>query len=133
MITVIPSDQRYHQDFGWLDTRWHFSFGDYYDPRNMNWGALRVFKDDIVAGGGGFPLHPHRDMEIITYVLHGELEHQDSLGHTGRVRPGEIQVMSAGKGIVHSEYNASKTAPLRLMQLWVEPRAKGRAPRWEQK
>lgn len=133
MIHVIPSEQRHHQNFGWLDARWHFSFGDYYDPRNMGWGPLRVFNDDVIAGAGGFGAHPHRDMEIITVVLSGVLEHSDSLGHKQQIRPGEVQVMSAGKGIVHAEYNASRTEPVHLMQIWIEPRTTGSEPRYDQK
>jgi redox-sensitive bicupin YhaK (pirin superfamily) len=133
MINIIPSDQRYHADHGWLDTRWHFSFGDHYDPANLNFSALRVFNDDIVKGGGGFDMHPHRDMEIITYMIDGVLRHTDSLGHSDVLRPGEVQVMSAGKGILHSEANDSATDPLRLLQIWIMPRARGGKPRWEQK
>jgi quercetin 2,3-dioxygenase len=133
MINVITSEQRYHADFGWLDTRWHFSFGDYYDHRNTNWGPLRVFNDDIVHGGGGFPSHPHRDMEIITYMIDGELRHTDSIGNSDVLRGGEVQVMSAGTGIMHSEFNNSKTTPLRLLQIWIEPRTRGAKPRWEQR
>src|SRR5678815_5686578 len=133
MIHVIPSDQRYRGDFGWLDTRWHFSFGDYYDPDNMNWSKLRVFNDDIVHGGGAFGMHPHRDMEIITYMVSGVLRHTDSIGNSDALRAGEVQVMSAGKGIMHSEANDSKTDPLRLLQIWIEPRTRGSKPRWEQK
>jgi hypothetical protein len=132
MINVIPSDQRYFADHGWLQTRWHFSFSDYYDPENMNWGALRVFNDDVLKGGGGFDLHPHKDMEIVTVVLDGALEHRDSLGNRGVIRPGEVQVMSAGTGIRHAEFNHSKTDPLHLLQLWILPRNKGNTPRWEQ-
>jgi redox-sensitive bicupin YhaK (pirin superfamily) len=133
MIQVIPSGKRHHQNFGWLDTRWHFSFSDYHDPDNMQWGALRVFNDDVIAPGQGFGTHPHKDMEIVTWVLEGALEHKDSLGNTGVIRSGEVQVMSAGKGIRHSEYNHSKTEPLHLLQLWVFPRKKGLTPRWEQR
>jgi quercetin 2,3-dioxygenase len=133
MLNIIKSNQRHHADFGWLETRWHFSFGDYYDPENVNFGALRVFNDDVVQGGGGFGMHPHRDMEIITYVTQGGLAHKDSMGSSGVIHPGEVQVMSAGKGIAHSEYNASKTDPVRLMQIWIEPRTKGATPRYEQK
>jgi redox-sensitive bicupin YhaK (pirin superfamily) len=99
----------------------------------MNWGALRVFNDDVIRGGGGFGMHPHRDMEIVTYVLEGELEHQDSLGNRGVIHPGEVQVMSAGKGIVHAEYNHSKDKDVHLIQLWILPRNHGGKPRWEQK
>jgi redox-sensitive bicupin YhaK (pirin superfamily) len=133
MVNVIPSNARHHADHGWLSTYWHFSFSDYYDPENMNWGALRVFNDDVIKGAGGFGDHPHRDMEIITYVLEGELEHQDNLGNKGVIRPGEVQVMSAGKGIVHAEYNHSQTASVHLLQLWVMPRNRGQKPRWEQR
>lgn len=133
MIKVVKSEERYHADRGWLDTRWHFSFDDYYDPANTNWGPLRVFNDDVIQPGQGFGSHGHRDMEIITYVLDGKLEHRDSEGHTGVISPGEVQVMSAGKGIVHSEYNHSKERPVHLLQLWVLPRTKGLKPRWEQR
>ena len=133
MISIIPSADRFHGDFGWLKTNWHFSFGDYHDPKNMNWSALRVFNDDIIEGGGEFGMHPHRDMEIVSYVVDGGLEHRDNKGGHGIVHPGEIQVMSAGTGIVHAEKNASETEPMRLMQLWIMPRTKGSKPRWEQK
>ncbi len=133
MITIIPSAARHHGDFGWLKTNWHFSFGDYYDPKNMHWSALRVFNDDLLLGGGGFEPHPHKDMEIVSYVVEGGLEHRDGTGGHGIVHPGEIQVMSAGTGITHSEHNASKTEPMRLLQLWIMPRTKNAEPRWEQK
>src|SRR6186997_2159093 len=119
MINVIKSNQRHFGDHGWLKTYWHFSFSDYYDPANMNFSKLRVFNDDVIQGGGGFGMHPHRDMEIVTYVLDGELAHQDSIGNRGVVHPGEVQVMSAGTGIVHAEYNATKDRPVHLLQLWV--------------
>jgi quercetin 2,3-dioxygenase len=133
MIKTIKSEERHHANFGWLDTHWHFSFGGYYDPLNENWGALRVFNDDIVEPGQGFGTHPHRDMEIVTYVLDGELEHQDSTGNKGVIHPGEVQVMSAGSGIQHSEYNHSKKAPVHFMQIWIFPRTEGTKPRWEQR
>ena len=133
MIKVIKSNERHHEDFGWLSTSWHFSFDTYYDPANLNWGALRVFNDDVIQPGQGFGSHPHRDMEIVTYVLEGELEHQDSQGNRGVVHPGEVQVMSAGTGIVHSEYNHSQEKPVHLLQLWILPRTKGLKPRWEQR
>jgi len=133
MIKLIKSDERHHQNFGWLDTRWHFSFDTYYDPENVHWGALRVFNDDVIEPSQGFPMHGHRDMEIVTYVLAGTLEHQDSMGHTGVVRPGEVQVMSAGKGVMHSEFNPSKEEPVHLLQLWILPRTRGLPPRWEQR
>jgi hypothetical protein len=133
MIKVIKSEERHHANFGWLDTRWHFSFDQYYDPSNLHWGALRVFNDDVIEPGQGFGMHGHRDMEIVTYVLEGELEHQDSTGNRGVIRPGEMQVMSAGKGIRHSEYNHSKEEPLHLLQIWILPRTRGLEPRWEQR
>jgi redox-sensitive bicupin YhaK (pirin superfamily) len=133
MITIIRSQDRHTADFGWLRTHWHFSFGDYRDPANVQWSKLRVFNDDVVQGGGGFDLHPHRDMEIITYVLEGELAHQDSAGNRGVVRPGEVQVMSAGKGIFHAEHNASPDKPVRLLQIWIQPRTHGAPPRWAQR
>lgn len=133
MIRVIPSSDRYLADHGWLQSYHHFSFADYHDPKNVHWGALRVFNDDVVQAGQGFGLHPHKDMEIVTVVLEGALEHKDTLGNTGVVRPGEIQVMSAGRGIAHSEYNHSKRDPLHLLQLWIFPRTKGLTPRWEQR
>jgi redox-sensitive bicupin YhaK (pirin superfamily) len=132
MIKVIKSEERHHADMGWLSTYWHFSFDTYYDPGNMNWGALRVFNDDVIQPGQGFGMHPHRDMEIVTYVLDGELEHSDNQGNTGVIHPGEVQVMSAGTGIVHSEYNHSRERLVHLLQLWVMPRTKGSRPRWEQ-
>lgn len=133
MINVIKSQERHYEDFGWLATRWHFSFDTYYDPANVHWGALRVFNDDVIRPGKGFGSHGHRDMEIISYVLEGELEHQDSAGHRGVIRPGEVQVMSAGKGIVHSEYNHSPEKPVHFLQLWILPRQRGLEPRWEQR
>lgn len=110
MINIIPSSERYHADHGWLDTHWQFSFSDYYDPNNMNWGPLRVFNDDIVKGGGGFDFHPHKDMEIVSYIVDGALEHRDRLGNRHVNRAGEVQVMSAGKGIVHAEANPGRHA-----------------------
>ena len=133
MIKVIKSEDRYHADFGWLSAYWHFSFDTYQDPANMNWGALRVFNDDVIRPGQGFGSHPHRDMEIVTVVLEGELEHRDNQGNTGVVQSGEVQVMSAGTGIVHSEYNHSKERSVHLLQLWIMPRTKGLKPRWEQR
>jgi quercetin 2,3-dioxygenase len=133
MIEVVKTKDRHYRDMGWLQTYWHFSFDDYYDPANSSWSVLRVFNDDVFRPGQGFGAHPHRDMEIVTYVLDGELEHQDNRGNRGVVRPGEIQVMSAGTGIVHSEYNHSKEYPVRLLQLWILPRRKGLPPRWEQR
>lgn len=133
MIRITKSDERHHANFGWLDTHWHFSFDTYFDPQNVHWGALRVFNDDVVQPGQGFGMHGHRDMEIITCVLDGELEHRDSQGNRGVIRPGEVQVMSAGTGIRHSEFNASKDKPVHFLQIWVLPRTLGLKPRWEQR
>jgi hypothetical protein len=133
MIQHIKSADRYHADHGWLSTWHHFSFDDYFDRDNVQFGPLRVFNDDIVQPSSGFPPHPHRDMEIVTYVLAGELEHQDDRGHRGRVLAGEVQVMSAGTGIVHAERNPSPTTPLHLLQIWILPRTRGLEPRWEQR
>ncbi len=118
---VQRSSERGHFDHGWLETYHSFSFAQYYDPDNLNWGALRVFNDDRIAPGQGFATHPHRDMEILTYVLAGELEHRDSTGGAGVVRSGGVQFMSAGTGIRHSEYNHSPEHPLHLVQMWVLP------------
>jgi redox-sensitive bicupin YhaK (pirin superfamily) len=133
MIRVIKSDERHHLNAGWLDTRWHFSFGDYYDPKNLHFSSLRVFNDDWIRGGGGFDLHPHKDMEIVTVMLEGTLRHKDILGNDAMLRANEVQVMSAGTGIQHGEFNDSPTEPLHLLQLWFLPRNKGNEPRWEQK
>jgi len=132
MLTLRPADARGHVDFGWLDSRHSFSFGQYYDPHHMGFGDLRVINDDRIAGGGGFPTHGHRDMEIVTYVLDGALEHRDSLGNGAVMRPGEVQRMSAGTGIRHSEFNASATDPLRLLQIWILPEREGLTPGYEQ-
>jgi quercetin 2,3-dioxygenase len=128
VFTVVPSAQRAHEDHGWLDTHFSFSFADYYDPQNLNWGALRVFNDDRIAEGSGFPPHPHRDMEIVTYVLSGELAHRDSMGNQGVVGPGGVQFMSAGTGVRHSEYNNRSDEPLHLVQMWVLPGRLGTPP-----
>lgn len=133
MIHTIPSEQRHHADMGWLSTRWHFSFDRYYDPKNMNWGPLRVFNDDVVQPGQGFGTHGHRDMEIVSIVLDGALEHADSIGTREVLKAGEVQVMSAGAGIRHSEYNASATDTVHFLQLWLMPRHQGLPPRWEQR
>lgn len=127
-FTVVPAGERAHADAGWLDTYYSFSFADYYDPHNVNWGALRVFNDDTIAAGEGFPMHPHRDMEIVTYVLSGELAHRDSMGNEGVVGPGGVQFMSAGTGVRHSEYNARRDEPLHLVQMWILPGRVGTTP-----
>jgi redox-sensitive bicupin YhaK (pirin superfamily) len=129
---VVPSGERAHANLGWLDTYYSFSFADYHDPNNLNWGALRVFNDDTIAPGAGFPAHPHRDMEIVTYVLSGELAHRDSMGNHGVVGPGGIQFMSAGTGVRHSEYNNSAREPLHLVQMWVIPGRFGDPPSYGQ-
>lgn len=133
MLTVRKSHERGHANLGWLDSYHTFSFSDYHDPRWMGFGPLRVINDDRIAAGGGFPTHSHRDMEIVTYVLEGTLQHQDSLGNGGTIVPGEVQRMRAGHGIAHSEYNASKTAPVHLLQIWIEPDTRNLDPGYEQK
>jgi quercetin 2,3-dioxygenase len=132
MIRVRPSGDRGHFDHGWLDTYHTFSFGDYYDKAHMGFRSLRVVNEDVVAPGTGFPRHGHRDMEIITYVLSGELTHGDSLGNTGPIRAGEVQRMSAGTGVLHSEANRSATEPVHLLQIWVLPDRAGHEPGYEQ-
>lgn len=133
MITVHPADERGTTGTYWLDSRHSFSFAEYYDPRNMGFGPLRVINDDRVRAGSGFPTHGHRDMEILTYVLDGAVEHKDSLGTGSVIRPGEVQIMSAGTGIRHSEFNPSATDDLRLLQIWMIPERAGLQPRYDQK
>ena len=133
MIKIIKSGEHYHNEEDWLSTYWHFSFAHYQDPEKMNFGPLRVFNDDIIQPGTGFGFHPHRDMEIVTYVINGELEHRDNQGNQGVIHPGEIQRMTAGSGILHSEYNHSKEKPLRLLQMWLFANKRGLAPSWEQR
>lgn len=131
MIKIIPASERHYQDFGWLKTYWLFSFGDYYDPENKNLGALRVFNDDVVAPGQGFGTHPHRDMEIVTIILEGVITHEDSMGNKETIKAGEVQRMTAGTGVMHSEFNKGKE-PLKFYQVWITPHEKGLPPSYQQ-
>ncbi len=131
-LSVQRAADRANLDHGWLKTSHSFSFGSYFDPTNLSWGTLRVFNDDVVAPGKGFGTHPHRDMEILTYVLEGELAHRDSMGNERIVKSGGVQYLSAGTGISHSEYNHRSDAPLHFVQMWVVPKAQGLEPRYGQ-
>lgn len=133
MLTLRPAAARGHADHGWLQSAHTFSFADYHDPKWMHFRHLRVLNDDVIAGGGGFGMHPHRDMEILTYVLRGALRHRDSMGNTAVMRAGDAQQMSAGTGVTHSEFNDSPTEPLRLLQTWILPARKGVTPSYAEK
>ncbi|QLH08483.1 pirin family protein [Candidatus Nitrosotenuis sp. DW1] len=133
MIKAIPNSQNFETKLDWLTSYHHFSFGEHYDPQKIEFGPLMVFNDDVIKAGRGFDFHSHSNMEIVTLVIDGILEHKDSMGNVGVVEPGEVQRMTAGTGVFHSEYNHSKEKPLRLLQMWVRPDKNGLKPSWEQR
>ena len=133
MMTIRRADERGHANHGWLNAHHSFSFADYYDPRWMGYRSLRVINDDTIAGGGGFGTHPHRDMEIITYILSGALQHRDSMGHQAVLKPGDVQRISAGAGIEHSEFNFSPVEPVHLLQIWIKPERTGVRPAYAER
>ena len=132
MIEIIPADKRHFSDFGWLQTYWLFSFSDYYDPHNIQFGALRVFNDDVIKPGMGFPTHPHEEMEIITIMLEGKMTHQDSMGNKAEIKAGDVQRMSAGTGLTHSEFNLAEEL-VHFYQIWIFPDKAGLEPSYDQR